>query len=64
VTVVEAKKFRPEAEGKCVNFNAAPAADHKMSELMKENDKAQDEYERHNVSHDRPNIHEDWNLIS
>jgi hypothetical protein len=37
MAVVEAKNFRSEAKRESVDFNAAPAADQKMSKLVKEN---------------------------
>ena len=63
VAIVEAKNFRSETERECIDLNTAPAADQKMSELVKENHEAQDKKERHYVSRERPNMGEDghWN---
>jgi len=43
--IIEAKNFRSEAERESVDLNPTPAADQKMSELVKENHQAQDEKE-------------------
>jgi hypothetical protein len=38
IAIVEAEKFRSKAERESIDLHAAPAADQKMSKLVKEND--------------------------
>jgi hypothetical protein len=50
VTVVEAEKFRPEAERECEDLHAGPAGDEKVTEFVEENDEGEDEQKRNCVA--------------
>jgi len=52
VTVVKANDFGAEADRKNQNLHAAPACNQKVSELMEEDDQAEDKKKRNNVAKD------------